>query len=105
MAELTRTTLQLPIQNSVVSAADRVVFIYSAANSSAQTSSITIQHLFANTPNLQVAAANLNLTLVGSDPADSNATSVTAGQFWFTNSYIYVAVANNYVRRVAIADF
>ena len=46
------------------------------------------------------------LTLVnGNTPMNSTPNNVTKGTFWFDSNYIYVAVANNSLKRVNLTAF
>ena len=102
-----RSTLVLPLKNGVANSGDPLVFVYSYGNSTiAQTALITIDHLFSNTPNLHVVAANLEMNdFRPTDPANSSILAVEQGTIFFTNSYGYYAVANNQLKRWPISDF
>lgn len=100
MANEGQTTSQLPIQTAPFNANDRVVFIYGVntigtGNNVAQTATISIGNLF-NT---------LTIPIGQPDPANSIATTVTQGTIFASNTYLYIATANNYLQRVAFTSF
>jgi hypothetical protein len=70
---------------------DEVVVIWNAGSNTAQTALVSV--------------ASLTQANVISDPANSNVLAVTQGQMYRSNSFFYVATANNHLKRVALADF
>lgn len=48
--------------------------------------------------------ANAIPLMSGLTPANSTITS-TGGTFWYDSNYLYIAVANNVVKRVALSSF
>jgi len=48
--------------------------------------------------------ANVFVTLANSTPANSSANAISRS-IWFDNTYIYVAISNNDIRRVAHSSF
>jgi len=70
---------------------DQVVVVWNAGSNTAQTALVSV----------------LNLTQVPliTDPANSNALTCTQGQEFRSNSFFYVATANNHVKRAALVDF
>jgi len=56
---------------------------------------------FAVMPNL--STANLNISLSYTPTTSSDVT--TKGKIWFDNTYLYVAVANNTIKRVLLSAF
>lgn len=55
-----------------------------------------------NTLTLSVLRSNLT---VADTPADSNALTISSGVLLYDSNYLYVAVANNIVKRVALSSF
>jgi hypothetical protein len=105
VADSTKKTSELPVKTSA-NTSDKILFVYNAANSvTAQTAIITLANLLANTPNLQIRAANLGFTNTISDPANSTALNVGAGTLLFSDAYLYFATGNNVLKRVALSDF
>ncbi len=51
----------------------------------------------------RVPIAN-SFVMVNSTPANNSVTS-KAGQIWFDSDFIYVAVANNTIKRAALSSF
>lgn len=106
-----KTTLQFNQANAIYNANDRIVFVYgvdtaNGANSVAQTSTISVQNLLANSPNLQIVVANLQVSSEQSDPANSTALpSIQQGTMFFSNTFGYIAVANGVLKRWAISTF
>ena len=105
MANQGKTTLQLPVKTSFYDANDSIVFVYGydTANNSntnvAQTAVIPITS-FANS-----FANSLQIPVQQADPANSIALTIQQGQVFASNSFFYVAIANNITRRVAIEAF
>lgn len=89
-----------------LSSTDKILVVFNAANStSAQTALVTANNLFANS-NMTLKSNNFMLMdHRASDPANSTALTVANGTLFYTNSYMYVAIANNVLRRVALSDF
>jgi hypothetical protein len=55
-----------------------------------------------NTLTLNVLRSNF---LVADTPADSNALTISSGVILYDSDYLYVATANNVVKRVALSSF
>jgi hypothetical protein len=91
-----KTTSELPVANGLT-ANDRLVVLGNTAGTS-NTYTITVQNLFAN------AGANVVLQTIAT-PANSTATTVRQGTVLWDSSYIYVATANNTLKRVALSTF
>jgi hypothetical protein len=83
---------ELPIKTKATVATDRVVFIYNAANTAAQ---------YAATMTLQ----DLLLVPKQADPANGTSIMVKAGSLFCSNNYLYYAVADDKLKRVALSDF
>lgn len=106
MADQARTTTQLPLKVSVNSAANAyVVFVYAANGSANQTALISVPNLFANTPNLHIIAANLQVATISGAPTNSTSSNITQGVIFFDTNYMYFSTANNIVKRVALSTF
>jgi hypothetical protein len=115
---------------NTVSSNDFVIVTANVAGN-ARTRNIRVRHLFANTEH-DVTGANISANLIVANvatlvnvsanlisgnlatlvnvivtnhttPANSSA-NCTMGQFWFDNNYIYLAIANNTIRRVPLED-
>ncbi len=70
---------------------DQVVMVWNAGSNTAQT--------------VLVSVASVTIVPLITDPANSNALVCAQGQEFRSNSFFYVATANNHVKRVALADF
>jgi hypothetical protein len=66
-------------------------------NSQYVTKKTTVNQLVSN---LDYVIVNKSIT-----PANNSATGLLTHQFWFDNNYMYVVVANNIIKRVALSDF
>jgi len=100
---------------NTVSSNDYVIVTANVAGN-ARTRNIRVRHLFANTEH-DVTGANVNANLISGNlatlvnvivtnhttPANSSANCIM-GQFWFDDDYIYLAIANNTIRRVPLED-
>jgi hypothetical protein len=73
------------------SVTDMAVVVWNAGSNTAQTALVSI----------------LNMTSVPliTDPANSNVLVCVQGQEFRSNSFFYVATANNFVKRVALSSF
>ena len=110
MVSAGRTTLQLPLKVSPFASNDALVFVYgtstaNTANAVAQTALISINNLLSNTANLVVAPTTLIVATQQADPANSTALTVQQGTLFFSNTFGYIAIANNITRRFAISVF
>ena len=97
MADNAVTTPNLPVANTPPLATDRIVFLANAAGN-VVTSTVSLA-LLANA----MVSANL-ITIPNFTPANSSANGVQS-QITYDASFIYVAVANNTWKRVAIATW
>ena len=70
---------------------DLVLTVWNAGSNTAQTSLVSV--------------ASLTQMQKIADPANSSVTIVTQNQILISNSYLYIATANNHLKRVAILDF
>lgn len=94
--------------------ADDLIMVVNDPNGSPSTNKITVSNLFGN---VRVSATFANTTTFSSNtivtnfminnkatPA-SNTDNAQMGKMWFDEDYIYVAVANNSIKRVALSNF
>lgn len=65
----------------------------------------TLAVALANTANLHATFTELRLASPLGTPANSAALTVTQGTIWFDSTYVYVAVANNVVKRASLTSF
>lgn len=86
-------TSDLPVVDSL-DGTDRIVVLSGAASLS-ETSTITLTDLFGNSSSVPVI----------NTPANSTALTVSAGSVMMDADYLYVAVANNKLGRVALSTF
>lgn len=96
MAGKERKTSQLPVANGLASS-DRVVVLSSPGGVS-NTYTITVADLFGN------SGANVVVRVVAT-PANSTATVVKQGTILYDSSYIYIATADNTLKRVLLSTF
>ena len=81
----------------------RVIVVTNAASNSWALKAITVDNFLANSTH-DVKAANLVVTF-SNTPANSTALTIAGGQIFYDSNYLYVAVANNTVKRVALSTF
>lgn len=104
MAYQGRSTLELQSQTQFYDDADVIIFVYSVTTANqnpsvAQTSIISI-------PNFANAFANsLQIQVQQADPANSTALTINQGQVFASNTYLYVAIANNVTMRTPLSAF
>lgn len=84
-----------PVANDVLLAVDD-------PDGSPSTRSVTVGELFGNSS--VVVRANTLVLRTKSTPANSTPV-VEQGTIWFDADYVYVAVANNVVKRASLASF
>lgn len=97
MANEQKKTSELP---SITSANNTdVIVVLTSSSSNAQTSIITTQNLLSNS-NLkfvgQIVSAN-NIT-----PANSTSLTIQQGSIIFDDSYLYIAISDNNLRRISL---
>lgn len=93
MSESSSTVLQLPTKSTVLST-DKVMIISGAASANGgNLALIAINNLVGNSQFVPVGH---------SDPANSSAWTGPAGTLFFSNTYGYVAIANNVLARFPI---
>lgn len=68
-------------------------------------SNVIVTAKFANSVTFTTSLTANNLYINYRTTPTSSTDSVTQGKVWFDNSYIYVATANNTIKRVAISTF
>lgn len=94
MSNNVKKTSELPIANSAAGS-DRIVILKDPAGSPS-TRTITVDNLFGN--------SSANVVIRNQTPANSTIT-VKQGTLMYDNTYLYVAVANNTLKRVALQSF
>ena len=100
MSEQGKRIMDVNIQTSV-DPTDTVIVVYNAANTTtAQTSQITVQNLFAN-----IISSGFALTDIRADPIHSTSLAIAGGQVFVSNNFLYIATSNNFIKRVALAEF
>jgi hypothetical protein len=58
---------------------------------------LSVKNLFGN--------STVNVAITSISPSNSTMTAVKAGSIFYDSSYIYIAVANNVIKRVALSSF
>jgi len=101
MTEQSKKITELPVANSLARDAKLVVVVN--PTTSPETRVVNVDVLFTNTANLTVVANNLLVTK-RSTPANSTIT-VANNTIWFDSDYLYIAVGNNSIKRVALSSF
>lgn len=105
MADQGKRTDQLPVKTSPVSTTDEIVILYGAGTANAQTALIAISNLLSNTTALPVKSANLIITDIRNNPANSTALVIQQGTMFFSTTFGYFADANNHLLRWPISSF
>ncbi len=91
MAEQGKRVMDVQTQTSLAED-DKVLIVYNAGNTAlAQTALIT--------------KTNFLTSNIATDPANSTSLSITKGQWFFSNTFFYVATDTNHVKRIALSDF
>ena len=95
-----RTTSNLPIKTTLFDDSDRVVVLYgistaNTTNAVAQTATIEVTNLFKG-------VGSLIIPIGTSDPANSTALTIAKGTIFATANYLYVAIENNKLGRIAL---
>lgn len=101
MANESSKISELPVANSLTTGVKIPVVVN--PDTSPETRVVNVEVLFTNTANLNVVSNTLIITK-SSTPSNSTPT-VTKGTIWFDSTYLYVAVANNQVKRVLLSSF
>lgn len=104
MSQAGKTTAQLNQANGFYNSNDCIVILYgkdtaNTANSVAQTSIISVNNFAAS------FAQYLEVPTQQADPANATALTINQGLIFFSNTFGYVAIANNVLRRFAISSF
>ena len=82
-----------------------IVFVDSTETSANnKTKSITINNLLGNNSSNTVSALQ-NLRIVNQTTPANSTSNALVGTMWFDTNYIYVAVANNTIKRVSLGSF
>lgn len=91
-------------------AAEDLLVIIDAPTTNAATKSVTVGSLLTNcSSNVSIKdgfalSANLIINRNKQTPPNSN-TVVSGGTFFYDENYIYIAIANNTLKRVALSSF
>lgn len=108
MADTLIHPVDLPPSNGA--SANAILILVPNPEGNANVHKITVEDLLTNSSsNVQVSNSNYlitrNLIVTRADsPANSNYEAIR-GSIWFTEDYLYVAVANNVVKRVSLESF
>lgn len=91
-------------------AAEDLLVIVDAPTTNAVTKSVTVGNLFGNcSANLTLSNAailNANTVVVRNKQTPANSTATfTGGTIFFDENYLYIAVSNNTIKRVALSSF
>lgn len=94
-------------QANTIANNDLLVIVSNPASSS-ETKKVSVNTFFSNVFTTKTTAVTLIAnTIINQDnrtPANSTIT-VTRGTMFYDNNYIYIAVSNNVIKRVALASF
>lgn len=101
MADRSKSITEL--QSLTTPAGEDLLVIVDSPTSSANTKKVSVQTLFGNTQNLTFVC-NVLVTENKQTPANSSVT-VRKGTVFFDDSYLYVATANNVLKRVSLSSF
>ena len=102
MSSLTKKTSELdPVAS--LAAGDRVLAV-TTSSANTQTVTVDVSDFLANT-NLPHKPAQLVVRDTTVAPANSTSMVVEKGRVWFDANYVYVATANNVVKRAALSTF
>ena len=105
MADQSKTTAQLPVKSAANSANDFVIFMFGSNTSAAQTALVSISNIFANTPNLTIRPANLQMNIISSSPANSASLTIAQGTLFFDTQFGYFVTSSNHIKRWTLSDF
>jgi len=100
---------ELSACTSPVANTDWVVMV---ANSGSNTQKCTVADFFTNSDSNAIfseivgntVTANVVIATDNTTPTANNDT-VTQGRIWFDDNYLYVAIANNLIRRITLETF
>jgi hypothetical protein len=97
MADNAKRTCDLPIANSA-NTSDRLLILQNANSATSNTTAtITVQNFFSNSVGVPCAVIN--------SPSNSIALTITGGSIYTDGNFLYVAVSNNVLKRVALSSF
>jgi hypothetical protein len=101
-----KTTQDLP-QAEAAGKDDQLLLNVAGANNTYTLSNLTVEGLFTNVPTGTITSVD-NLIIRQesqySVPVSSDATA-TKGMMWYDDDYLYIATADDHVKRVALSDF
>jgi hypothetical protein len=116
MATESKKTSDLPVETTIRSA-DRIVLL-SDPSGVPSTATLSYSNFFANVAvtakfggntTLNVATANTlstySLKVTRKSTPIASGDAETEGTIWFDNTYLYIATANNVIKRVALTSF
>lgn len=72
-------------------------------NNQSNTFKYSISNLLGNTSNLSLVTNTI--TIQNSNTPASSTITVPKGRMWYDTDYLYIAVSNNVVKRVALSSF
>lgn len=86
---------------------DQLILNQSLANNQYQITNLTVSALFSNVPTGIVTSVDTLVIRQSSAPEVpiSSNTAATPGTIWWDSDYVYIAVANNQVKRAALTTF
>lgn len=96
-------TNALPVVN-VVTSNDRFLIVTNTAGN-AVLSAVSANNLLGNSNVSIIVAASKDLVINKSNTPANSTISVTPRSMWFDDNYLYIAVANNEIKRVALENF
>lgn len=82
---------------------DKLLFVNDPANT-ANVYTITYQNFLANV-SVPVVVTNTLFISTKSTPANSSAMTINAGAMFYDSSYLYIATANNTLKRIGLSSF
>ena len=82
--------------------ANNLLLVITNTETIPESQNITVQDFFAN---VNVVSANTITVFSSNTPATSNSLNVGQGVVFYDSNYLYVAIANNNVKRVALSSF
>ena len=77
--------------------ANKITLIVNDPAGTPSSRKLSVRNLFSN--------STVNVAITSISPSNSTMTAVKAGSIFFDTNYIYVAVANNVVKRAALSSF
>lgn len=101
MADRAIKTSQLPVWSNTVSGNDSLVLL-TRSQPIPNTYIVNVSVIFSN---INSISANTLVIRGSNTPANSTSTTIVAGTFFWDSSYLYVATANNVVKRAALTTF